>query len=157
MQKISPFLWLNTEAEQAANFYTSIFKNSKILNVSRYSESGSKAAGRPKGSVMTVAFQIEGQNFIAINGGPVFKFTEAISFVINCETQKEIDYYWEKLSEGGDPKSQQCGWLKDEYGLSWQVVPTELGKLMSDLSRSERVMNALLKMKKPDIEKLKEA
>ena len=157
MQKIIPFLWFNNEAEEAAEFYTSIFKNSKIVNVSRYSESGSKAAGRPEGSVMTVAFQIEGESFTAINGGPVFKFTEAISFVINCDTQKEIDYYWEKLSDGGDPKAQQCGWLKDKYGLSWQIVPTALGELMSDPSRSERVMNALLQMKKLDIEVLQRA
>jgi len=157
MQKITPFLWFANEAEEAANFYTSIFKNSKITHIARYSESGSKAAGRPTGSVMTVAFQIEGQNFTAINGGPVFKFTEAVSFVINCENQKEIDYYWEKLSEGGDPKSQQCGWLKDKYGLSWQIVPVQLGALMSDPARSERVMNALLKMKKLDIETLQDA
>jgi predicted 3-demethylubiquinone-9 3-methyltransferase (glyoxalase superfamily) len=157
MQKITPFLWFNTEAEEAANFYTSIFKNSKILHVVRYSESGSGAAGMPKGSVMTVAFQIEGQNFTAINGGPVFKFTEAISFAVNCSDQKEIDYYWEKLSEGADPKSQQCGWLKDKYGLSWQIVPSVLGELMSDPAKSERVMSALLKMKKLDIKTLEEA
>lgn len=157
MQKITPFLWFNTEAEEAANFYTSIFKNSKILHVARYSDSGSQAAGMPKGSVMTVAFQIEGENFTAINGGPVFKFTEAVSFVINCDTQNEIDHYWEKLSEGGDPKAQQCGWLKDKYGLSWQIVPSLLGQLMSDPSKSERVMNALLKMKKLDIKTLQEA
>jgi predicted 3-demethylubiquinone-9 3-methyltransferase (glyoxalase superfamily) len=157
MQKITPFLWFNNEAEEATNFYTSIFKNSKILHTARYTESGSQAARMPRGSVMTVAFQIEGQNFTAINGGPVFKFTEAVSFVINCDTQKEIDHYWEKLSEGGDPKSQQCGWLKDKYGLSWQIVPSVLGELLSDSSRSERVMNALLKMKKPDIKTLQEA
>jgi predicted 3-demethylubiquinone-9 3-methyltransferase (glyoxalase superfamily) len=157
MQKITPFLWFNNEAEEAADFYTSIFKNSKVLQVARYGESGSQAAGQVKGSVMTVAFQIEGQNFTAINGGPVFKFTEAVSFVVNCETQEEIDYYWEKLSEGGDPRSQQCGWLKDKYGLSWQIVPAVLGELMSDASRSERVMKALLQMKKPDIETLQKA
>ena len=157
MEKITPFLWFNTEAEDAANFYTSIFKNSKILKVSRYSESSSQAAHKPVGSVMTVAFQIEGQNFTAINGGPAFKLTEAISFVINCETQKEIDFYWEKLSEGADPAAQQCGWLKDKYGLSWQVVPSTLGTLMSEAGRSERVMNALLKMKKLDIKTLQEA
>ena len=157
MQKITPFLWFNNEAEEAAKFYTSIFKSSKILNVSRYTESGSRAAHQPKGSVMTVAFQIEGQNFTAINGGPVFKFTEAVSFVINCETQNEIDFYWDKLSEGGDPTAQQCGWLKDKFGLSWQIVPSTLGGLMTDPSRSERVMNALLKMKKPDIKILQEA
>jgi len=157
MQKITPFLWFNNEAEEAAKFYTSIFNSSKILNVSRYTESGSRAAHQPKGSVMTVAFQIEGQNFTAINGGPVFKFTEAVSFVINCETQNEIDFYWDKLSEGGDPTAQQCGWLKDKFGLSWQIVPSTLGELMTDSSRSDRVMNALLKMKKPDIKILQEA
>ena len=157
MQKISPFLWFNNEAEEAANFYTSIFKNSRILNISRYGKSGSNAAGRPEGSVMTVAFQIEGQNFTAINGGPVFKFTEAISFVVNCDSQQEIDYYWEKLSEGGDSKAQQCGWLKDKYGLSWQIVPTTLGELLSDPSKAERVMKAILQMKKLDLETLKRA
>lgn len=157
MKKITPFLWFNNEAEEAAKFYTSIFKNSKITHIARYTESGSKAAHQPKDSVMTVAFEINGQNFTAINGGPVFKFTEAISFVIDCETQKEIDYYWEKLSEGGDPKAQQCGWLKDKYGLSWQIIPAQLGELMSDPSRSERVMSALLKMKKLDIQTLQEA
>ena len=157
MQKITPFLWFNSEAEEAVNFYTSIFKNSKILHITRYSESSSEAAHRPKGSVMTVAFQIEGQNYTAINGGPIFKFTEAVSFVINCETQKEIDFYWEKLSEGADPRSQQCGWLKDKYGLSWQVVPLELDKVMSDPARSERVMKSLLKMKKIDLKTLQEA
>ena len=157
MQKITPFLWFNNEAEEAANFYTSIFKNSKITTVTRYSEAASQAAGMPKDSVMTVAFQIEGQNFTAINGGPVFKFTEAISFVINCETQKEIDHYWERLSEGGDPKAQQCGWLKDKYGLSWQIVPSQLGELMSDPSKAGRVMSALLQMKKPDLKTLQEA
>jgi len=157
MQKIQPFLWFNTEAEEAARFYTSVFKNSKILHTARYSESGSKASGMSKGSVMTVAFQIEGQNFTAINGGPAFTFTEAISFVVNCESQEEIDYYWEKLSEGSDPKAQQCGWLKDKFGLSWQIVPKILGELMSDPSRSERVMKALLSMKKPDILSLQSA
>ena len=159
MQKISPFLWFNNEAEEAANFYISVFKNSKILHVARYSESGSKAAHQSKGSVMTVAFQIEGQNFTAINGGPVFKFTEAVSFVINCETQKEIDYYWEKLSEGGDPKAQQCGWLKDKFGLSWQIVPRMLTELSRDKDQEkvERVMDAMMKMKKLDIHELEEA
>jgi predicted 3-demethylubiquinone-9 3-methyltransferase (glyoxalase superfamily) len=157
MQKITPFLWFNTEAEEAANFYTSIFKNSKILNIARYSEAGSKAAHRPKGSVMTVAFQIEGQTFTAINGGPVFKFTEAVSFVVNCANQEEINFYWEKLSEGGDPKSQQCGWLKDKYGLSWQIVPAALGELMSDPEKSERVMSKVLQMKKIDLNALQKA
>jgi predicted 3-demethylubiquinone-9 3-methyltransferase (glyoxalase superfamily) len=157
MQKITPFLWFNTEAEEAANFYTSIFKNSKILNIARYSEAGSKAAHRPKGSVMTVAFQIEGQTFTAINGGPVFKFTEAVSFVVNCANQEEINFYWEKLSEGGDPKSQQCGWLKDKYGLSRQIVPAPLAELMSDPEKSERVMSKVLQMKKIDLNALQKA
>lgn len=157
MQKITPFLWFNNEAEEAANFYTSIFKDSKILNISRYSDAGAKVSGQAKDSVMTIAFQIEGQTFTAINGGPNFKFTEAVSFVVNCETQKEIDYYWEKLSAGGDPKSQQCGWLKDKYGLSWQIVPASLGELMSDPSRAERVMNKVLQMKKIDMDVLQEA
>jgi predicted 3-demethylubiquinone-9 3-methyltransferase (glyoxalase superfamily) len=156
MQKISPFLWFNTEAEEAANFYTSVFKDSKILNVARYSDAGAAAAHMPRGSVMTVAFQLEGQNFTAINGGPVFKFNEAISFVINCDSQQEIDHYWDKLSEGGDPKAQQCGWLKDRFGLSWQIVPGVLGQLMSDPEKSGSVMKALLQMKKPDIKTLLE-
>jgi predicted 3-demethylubiquinone-9 3-methyltransferase (glyoxalase superfamily) len=126
MQKISPFLWFDNQAEEAANFYTSTFKNSRILNVTHYDEAGAKASGRKVGEVMTVAFQIEGQDFTAINGGPIFKFTEAISFVVNCETQEEIDMLWNKLSEGGDENAQQCGWLKDKYGLSWQIVPTAL-------------------------------
>jgi len=157
MQKITPFLWFNTEAEEAANLYTSIFPESKILNLTRYSDAASKAAGMPTGSVMTAAFQLQGQNFTAINGGPQFRFTEAVSFVINCETQDEIDHYWNKLSEGGDPKAQQCGWLKDKFGLSWQVVPSTLGQLMSNPSTAGKVMAALLKMKKLDIKILQEA
>lgn len=157
MQKITPFLWFNNEAEEAARFYTSIFKNSSIQKVTRYTGSGSKAARQPEGSVMTVVFQIEGQTFTAINGGPAFRFTEAVSFVINCQSQEEIDYYWEKLGEGADAKAQQCGWLKDKYGLSWQVVPMQLEELMSDETRADRVMNALLQMKKPDLKKLMEA
>lgn len=157
MQKITPFLWFNTEAEDAANFYTSVFPDSKILHVARYSDAGAKAAGMPAGTVMTVVFQLQGQNFTAINGGPQFKFTEAVSFVINCDTQKDIDHYWDRLSEGGDPKAQQCGWLKDKYGLSWQVVPSSLGQLMSNPSTAGKVMGALLKMKKLDIRVLQEA
>lgn len=157
MQKITPFLWFDTEAEEAANFYTSIFKNSKILNVSRYSEAASKAAHQPKGSVMTVSFEIEGQTYTAINGGPVFKFTEAVSFVVNCANQEEIDYYWEKLSEGGDPKAQQCGWLKDKYGLSWQIVPAAIGEIMSDPEKSQKAMNKILQMKKINLKALYEA
>jgi len=157
MQKITPFLWFNDNAEEAVKFYTSIFKNSKIGKIARYGEEGEKIAGRPKGSVMTVEFQLEGQQFIALNGGPIFKFTEAISFVVNCETQEEVDYYWEKLSAGG--KEVQCGWLKDKHGLSWQIVPTVLGELLSDkdAAKSHRVMQAMLKMVKLDIKKLKQA
>ena len=157
MQKITPFLWFNDNAEEAVKFYTSIFKNSKIGKIARYGEEGEKIAGRPKGSVMTVEFQLEGQQFIALNGGPIFKFTEAISFVVNCETQEEVDYYWEKLSQGG--KEVQCGWLKDKHGLSWQIVPTVLGELLSDkdAAKSQRVMQAMLKMVKLDIKKLKQA
>ena len=157
MQKITPFLWFNDKAEEAVKFYTSIFKNSKIGKIARYDEAGEKASGRPKGSVMTVEFELEGQEFIALNGGPIFKFTEAISFVVNCETQEEVDYYWEKLSQGG--KEVQCGWLKDKYGLSWQIVPTVLGELLSDkdAAKSQRVMQAMLKMVKLDVKKLKQA
>ena len=157
MQKITPFLWFDDNAEEAVKFYTSIFKNSKIGKIARYDEAGEKASGRPKGSVMTVEFELEGQEFIALNGGPIFKFTEAISFVVNCETQEEVDYYWEKLSAGG--KEVQCGWLKDKHGLSWQIVPTVLGELLSDkdAAKSQRVMQAMLKMVKLDIKKLKQA
>jgi predicted 3-demethylubiquinone-9 3-methyltransferase (glyoxalase superfamily) len=157
MQKITPFLWFNDNAEQAVKFYTSIFKNSKIEKISRYSKAGEKAAGRPAGSVMTVGFQLEGEEFVALNGGPHFKFTEAISFVVNCKTQAEVDYYWKKLSAGG--KEVQCGWLKDKFGLSWQIVPTVLGELLSskDAAKSQRVMEAMLKMVKLDIKQLKQA
>ena len=129
MQKITPFLWFDDDAEEAVKFYTSIFKKSKIGKIARYDKAGEKAAGRPTGSVMTVEFEIEGQEFIALNGGPHFKFTEAVSFVVSCKTQAEVDYYWKKLSAGG--KEVQCGWLKDKYGLSWQIVPTILGELLS--------------------------
>jgi predicted 3-demethylubiquinone-9 3-methyltransferase (glyoxalase superfamily) len=165
MQKITPFLWFNDNAEEAVNFYTSVFaaapggRDSKIGSVSRYDEEGAKASGRPKGSVMTASFRLFGQEFVALNGGPHFKFTEALSFVINCETQEEIDYYWEKLSEGADKNAQQCGWLKDKFGLSWQVVPAILGKLLQDkdAEKSKRVMHAMLQMKKIDIAKLEQA
>ena len=125
MQKITPFLWFDDKAEEAVSFYTSIFKNSKIGKIARYGDAGAQVSGRPKGTVMTVAFQLEGQEFVALNGGPQFKFTEAISFVVNCQTQEEVDEYWNKLSAGG--QEVQCGWLKDKYGLSWQIVPTILG------------------------------
>jgi predicted 3-demethylubiquinone-9 3-methyltransferase (glyoxalase superfamily) len=156
MQKIAPFLWFANQAEAAAKFYTSIFKKSKILNVARYTEAGANASGRPKNSVMTVAFDIAGQKFIALNGGPEFKFNEAISFVVSCKTQKEIDYYWKRLSAGGE--AVHCGWLKDKFGVSWQIVPDLLDGLMcGDPAKSQRVMQALLQMKKLDIKKLKEA
>lgn len=153
MQKITPFLWFDSQAEEAVKFYTSIFKKSKILTIARYGEAGPG----PKGSVMTVVFELEGQQFIALNGGPHFKFTESISFVVNCKTQAEVDNFWKKLSAGG--KEVQCGWLKDKYGLSWQIVPTVLGELMSDkdAAKSQRVMQAMLKMVKLDIKKLKDA
>ena len=153
MPKITPFLWFDHQAEEAARFYAKIFPNSKILQVTRYGDSGPG----PKGSVMTVRLKLAGHEFIALNGGPVFKFTEAVSFVINCRTQKEIDHYWSKLSEGGT--EVQCGWLKDKYGLSWQVVPDTLGKLLNtkNPARSERVMRAVMGMKKLDIATLKRA
>lgn len=153
MQQIVINLWYDDQAEEAAKFYTSIFKNSRLGRISRYSNEGFEIHQRPAGSVMTVEFSLNGQNFLALNGGPAFKFTEAISFIINCETQEEIDYYWEKLSEGGDEKAQQCGWLKDKYGLSWQIVPTIMADLFvdSESEQSKKAMEALLKMKKLDI------
>ena len=153
MKKIIPFLWYDDKAEEAANFYVSIFKNSRIVSVSRYGDTGPG----PKGKVMSVTFQLDGEEFYALNGGPMFKFTEAISFFINCETQQEVDELWEKLSAGG--KESQCGWLKDKYGLSWQVIPAALGKYLGDKDpeKSKRVMQAMLKMGKIDIEKLKQA
>ena len=155
MQKITPFLWFNSNAEDAAKFYISIFKNSKITGITRYGEAGSKASGRPKGTVMTVAFELNGQEFTALNGGPIFKFTEAISFVISCKNQKEIDYYCSKLSKGG--LEIQCGWLKDKFGVSWQIVPSNLDKMMQDKNKSQKVMEALLQMKKIDIKTLEKA
>ena len=159
MQKITPCLWFDDKAEEAAKFYISIFKNSKITSTSRYGEEAAKVAGRPKGSVLTVAFELDGQAFTALNGGPIFKFNEAVSFQVNCKTQEEVDYYWAKLSAGGDEKAQQCGWLKDKYGVSWQIVPTILPELLSggDAAKTERVMSALLKMKKLDIKTLEQA
>jgi len=156
MQKITPFLWFDDQAEEAVNFYTSIFKDSKIASVTRYGEEAAQASGRPKGTVMTVAFRLEGQEFAAINGGPHFTFTPAISFVVNCKSQEEVDYYWEKLSAEGDERAQQCGWLKDKYGVSWQVVPTALVELLNspDADKSRQVMQAMLAMKKIDIEGL---
>ncbi|HEX7574575.1 MAG TPA: VOC family protein [Bacteroidota bacterium] len=153
MKKIIPFLWFDDKAEEAAKFYVSIFKNSRIVTMTRYGETGPG----PKGTVMSVIFQLDGEQFFALNGGPVFKFSEAISFFINCETQQEVDELWEKLSEGG--AKSQCGWLKDKYGLSWQVVPTVLGKYLQDKDpeKSRRVMEAMLQMTKIDIDKLTQA
>ena len=157
MQKITPCLWFDNQAEEAVNFYVSIFENSKILKISRYGEESAKVSGRPAGTVMTVMFLLNGQEFMALNGGPIFKFTEAISFVVNCESQGEMDYFWQKLSEGGE--EGVCGWLKDKYGLSWQIVPNVLGELLQDKNpdKRERVMGALLKMKKINIQDLKKA
>ncbi len=157
MQKITPCLWFDNQAEEAVNFYVSVFKNSKIGKIARYGEAGAKVSGRPKGTVMTVTFQLDGQEFMALNGGPVSTFSPAISFIVNCETQEEIDEFWKKLSEGGE--IEQCGWLKDKFGVSWQIVPTVLGKMMQDKDawKSERVMAALLQMKKLDIEGLRQA
>jgi predicted 3-demethylubiquinone-9 3-methyltransferase (glyoxalase superfamily) len=156
--KITPCLWFDGTAEQAANFYVSLFKNSKIGDVSRYGDAGSDVSGQPEGSVMTVEFEIDGQEFMGLNGGPLFKFTEAVSFVINCDSQEEVDRFWEKLTANGGAESQ-CGWLKDKYGLSWQVVPTVLNELLKDKDRAkaERVMKAMLQMKKIDIATLKKA
>ena len=153
MQKITPFLWFDGNAEEAMNFYVSIFKNSKVVSVARYGEAGPG----PKGTVMSATFQLEGQDFYALNGGPQFKFTPAISLFVNCETQQEVDELWEKLSEGG--RKDRCGWLQDKYGLSWQVIPAILGKLLRDKDpeKSNRVMKAMLQMDKIDIQRLKRA
>ena len=153
MQKITPFLWFDDRAEEAMNFYTSVFKNSKIGRIARYGDSGPG----PKGTVMTATFELEGQEFMALNGGPQFKFTEAVSFFVNCETQKEVDELWGKLSEGGE--TGRCGWLKDKFGLSWQIIPSALGKMLNDAdaARSQRVMKAMLRMDKIDIAVLKDA
>ncbi len=155
-QRITPFLWFDDQAEEAAKFYASIFKNSRIVSTTRYTEEAASASGRPAGSAMTVVFRLDGQEFVAINGGPAFKFTEAVSFVVNCDSQQEIDYYWNRLSAGGDERAQQCGWLKDRYGLSWQVVPANMEQLLSssDPERARKVMAAVLRMKKIDMEAL---
>ena len=157
MQKITTFLWFDGQAEEAAQHYVSIFKNSRIIGTTRYDEEASKAAGRPKGSVMTVEFELDGQRFTALNGGPHFKFTEAISLVVHCENQKEVDHFWEKLSAGGE--EVQCGWLKDRYGLSWQVVPDVMLEMLQskDPEKSRRAMAAMLTMKKLDIAALTKA
>jgi predicted 3-demethylubiquinone-9 3-methyltransferase (glyoxalase superfamily) len=156
MQKITPFLWFNDNAEEAVQFYVSVFKNSRIVKVRRYGKAGAKASGRPKGSVMTILFELEGQEFAALNGGPHFKFTEAISLVVNCKTQKEVDELWDKLSANGEGT---CGWLKDKFGLSWQIVPTAFFKLLDDRDEEkvEKVMEALMQMGKLDLKTLQQA
>jgi predicted 3-demethylubiquinone-9 3-methyltransferase (glyoxalase superfamily) len=158
-QRIHPCLWFDDQSEEAARFYTGIFKNSRIVSVTRYGTAGFEIHRRPAGSVMTVEFELEGQPFTALNGGPLFKFNEAISFEVYCESQEEIDYYWDKLTAGGDPKAQQCGWLKDRYGVSWQVVPTGMAEMMKDPTSlpAQRAMEAVLRMKKLDIAELKKA
>jgi predicted 3-demethylubiquinone-9 3-methyltransferase (glyoxalase superfamily) len=157
IQKITPHLWFDDNAEDAAKFYTSIFKNSRIIDIAHYGESAAEVSGRPEGTVMTVTFELEGQIFRALNGGPVFKFSPAISFFVTCETQEEVDDLWESLSKDGE--EEQCGWLKDKFGVSWQIVPDVLGELLQDkyAKKSERVMEALLQMKKIDIQVLKTA
>ena len=158
IQRIAPCLWFDHQAEEAAKYYSGIFKNSRIVAISRYGEAGYEIHRRPAGSVMTVAFELEGQPFTALNGGPLFKFNEAISLQVYCESQDEVDYYWERLTVGGDPKAQQCGWLKDRYAVSWQVVPRAIAEMMKQSGeRADRVMTALLQMKKLDIATLKAA
>ncbi|MEO7101312.1 MAG: VOC family protein [Luteolibacter sp.] len=158
-QKITPCLWFDGQAEEAAEFYTSIFPNSKITDVSRYGEAGKEIHGREPGSVMVVAFELDGQKFTGLNGGPLFKFTEAISFQVDCESQDEVDHFWNNLSKGGPPEAQQCGWLKDKFGVSWQIVPSILPELLGDPDRekSDRAMEALMQMSKLDIAALKRA
>jgi len=159
MQRITPFLWFDHQAEQAARFYTGIFPDSRIVRIARYGEAGQEVHGRAPGSVMTVEFELGGQPFMALNGGPLFKFNESVSFMVHCATQQDIDYYWDKLGEGGDPGARQCGWLKDQFGLSWQVTPTDVMRLMSEPGSpgSQRAFAAMMQMKKLDIEALERA
>ena len=159
MEKITPCLWFDSNAEEAVKFYTSIFKQAKIGKIARYTEEGYEIHGQPAGTVLTIEFELNGQTFTALNGGPAFKFNEAISLQVHCQSQKEIDYYWEKLSQGGDAKAQQCGWLKDKFGVSWQIIPTVLAEMLhdKDTDRSNRVMKALLQMQKLDIQTLEQA
>jgi predicted 3-demethylubiquinone-9 3-methyltransferase (glyoxalase superfamily) len=159
IQKITPCLWFDNQAEEAAKFYASIFENSAIGAVTRYGREGFEVHGRPEGSAMTVSFRLEGQEFTALNGGPLFKFTEAISFIVRCETQAEVDRYWERLGEGGDEQAQQCGWLKDKFGVSWQIVPVAMFEMLSapDKEKSGRAMKAMLQMKKLDLPALRRA
>jgi predicted 3-demethylubiquinone-9 3-methyltransferase (glyoxalase superfamily) len=156
MQRITPFLWFDDTAEAAANYYVSVFNNARIVTVARHSKESAAATGRPEGSAMTVAYELDGQKFVAINGGPHLKISEAVSFVVNCETQQEVDYYWEKLSAGGDPSAQRCGWLKDQFGVSWQIVPAVLPELLKG-PNAGKVMQALLQMRKLDIATLQRA
>ncbi|MFD1039837.1 VOC family protein [Virgibacillus byunsanensis] len=159
IQRITPNMWFDSQAEEAAKFYTSIFDNSKIGRINYYGKEGYEIHGQPEGTVITVEFELEGQKFVALNGGPYFEFNEAISFIVNCESQEEVDFYWNNLSEGGDEKAQQCGWLKDKYGVSWQVIPTILTEMLRDPDpeKSGRVMKVMLQMKKINIRKLEEA
>jgi predicted 3-demethylubiquinone-9 3-methyltransferase (glyoxalase superfamily) len=159
IQRIAPCLWFDNQAEEAAKLYVRIFKNSKITAISRYSKAGFEVHRRPEGSVLTVAFKLDGQPFTALNGGPLFKFNEAVSLQVYCTTQKEIDYYWARLGDGGDPEAQQCGWLKDKFGLSWQVVPPGMEKMLKDhkSAKAQRAMAAVMQMKKFDIAALKRA
>jgi len=159
VQKITPCLWFDHQAEEAAAFYTAIFTNSRIGRVTRYGKEGFEIHGRPEGSAMTVEFELDGQAFTALNGGPVFRFNEAVSFQVMCESQAEVDFYWEKLSQDGDEQAQQCGWLKDKFGLSWQVVPRALIELVGDpgSEKAQRAMRAILQMKKIDLEKIRQA
>jgi predicted 3-demethylubiquinone-9 3-methyltransferase (glyoxalase superfamily) len=158
-QKITACLWFDNQAEEAANYYVSVFDKSKITHISRYGEAGTEIHGRKPGSVMAVTFDLDGHEFTALNGGPLFKLSEAVSFQVHCRTQDEVDYFWEKLSEGGDEQAQQCGWLKDKFGLSWQVFPTALLEMLNDpdYEKSQRVMQAMLQMKKIDLEQLRRA
>ena len=159
LQKITPFLWFDDKAEEAANYYVSIFRDSKVLTVTRYTEVGKEQHRRPPGSVMTVEFDLEGQQFTALNGGPVFQHNPAISFVVHCKTQEEVDYYWDKLTAGGDPKAQQCGWLKDKFGMSWQVVPDPLIDMIKDpdKEKAQRAFKAMMQMKKLDLDAARRA
>jgi predicted 3-demethylubiquinone-9 3-methyltransferase (glyoxalase superfamily) len=159
MQTIAPCLWFDTQAEEAARFYVGIFRNAKLGRISHFPDSGQEVHGKPAGSVMTVEFTLDGQDFIGLNGGPHFKFNEAVSLTINCDSQQEIDHYWEKLGAGGEPRAQQCGWLKDKFGLSWQVVPSEMAKMMidPDPQKVKRAFAAMMEMKKLDIAALRKA
>jgi predicted 3-demethylubiquinone-9 3-methyltransferase (glyoxalase superfamily) len=159
IQRITPFLWFDTQAEEAAEFYVSVFKNSKITKVARYGEAGREFHKKIPGTAMTMGFELDGHHFTALNGGPQFKFTEAVSFVVHCQSQAEVDHFWEKLSAGGDPKAQQCGWLKDKYGLSWQIIPNALIEMLTspEHAKSQRAMHAMMQMKKIDLPALEKA